>query len=302
MIEGQRLNLLKHVRPIHLVTTVALYLLGTGFARYLGQSVDYSLFLLGLAWLLLLQLGYYFLGDHFKTPFDAGLYKRLPFGSDNKPAEPAQSGETLLYISVSCFAGAVVISILLIMQGAVSISTAVLMGLFFVGFFLLVVPGLSLDLSGVGEIIASFTLVIIPPALAFFLQFGSYHRFLALGIFPLFPLHLALILLLRLPGYSHDLRENRKNLLVRVGWIQGIFLHNLMIFSGFLLFGVAILFGFPTRIVGSVFLALPSALYLVWYLSQLEDGAPVLWPIITLLSLVTFFLPVYLLAYSSWMR
>ncbi len=71
MIEGQRLNLLKHVRPIHLVTTVALYLLGIGFARYLGQSIDYSLFLLGLAWLLLLQLGYYFLGDHFKTPFDA---------------------------------------------------------------------------------------------------------------------------------------------------------------------------------------------------------------------------------------
>jgi len=75
-----------------------------------------------------------------------------------------------------------------------------------------------------------------------------------------------------------------------------------MIFSGFLLFGVAILFGFPTRIVGYVFLVLPAALYLVWYLSQLEDGAPVLWPIITLLSLVTFFLPVYLLAYSSWMR
>ena len=302
MIERQSLNLLKHIRPVHLLTIIALYLLGTGFARYLGQSIDYSLFSLGLAWLLFLQLGYYFLGDHFNTPFDAGLYKRLPFKSDDKSAEPAQSGETLLYISVSCFAGAVILSLLLILQGAVSISTAFLMGLFFAGNFLLVVPGVSLDLSGVGEIITSIILVIIPPAFVFFLQYGSFHRFLALGIFPLYPLHLALILLLRLPGYGDDLRENRRNLLVRIGWIQGIFLHNLLIFSGFLLFGVAILFGFPVRIVGFVFLTLPAALYLVWYLSKLEDGAPVRWPLITLLSLVIFFLPVYLLTYSSWIR
>ena len=302
MIERQRLNLLKHIRPVHLLTTIALCLLGTGFARYLGQRIDYSLFLQGLAWLLFLQLGYYFLGDHFKTPFDAGLYKRLPFKSDDKSTEPAQSGDTLLYISVSFFAGAVILSLLLILQGAISISTAFLMGLFFFGNFLLVVPGVSLDLSGVGEIITSIILVIIPPAFVFFLQYGSFHRFLVLGIFPLYPLHLALILLLRLPGYGGDLRENRRNLLVRIGWIQGIFLHNLMIFSGFLLFGVAILFGFPVRIVGFVFLTLPAALYLVWYLSKLEDGAPVRWPLITLLSLLVFFLPVYLLTYSSWIR
>ncbi len=302
MIKRQRLNLLKHIRPVHLLTTLALYLLGTGFARYLGQRIDYSLFLLGLVWLLFLQLGYYFLGDHFKTPFDAGLYKRLPFNSGEKLAESSQSGEMLLYLSVSCFTGVVVISVLLILQGAVSISTAFLMGLFFAGNLLLVVPGVSLNLSGVGEIITSIVLVIIPPAFSFFLQYGTFHRFIALGIFPLFPLHLALILLLRLTGYSDDLRNNRKNLLVRIGWIQGIFLHNLMIFSGFLLFGVALLFGFPVRIVGSIFLTLPAALYLVWYLSQLEDGAPVRWPLFTLLSLVVFFLPVYLLTYSSWVR
>jgi 1,4-dihydroxy-2-naphthoate octaprenyltransferase len=302
MIKRQRLNLLKHIRPVHLLTTLALYLLGTGFARYLGQRIDYSLFLLGLVWLLFLQLGYYFLGDHFKTPFDAGLYKRLPFNSGEKLAESSQSGEMLLYLSVSCFTGVVVLSVLLILQGAVSISTAFLMGLFFAGNFLLVVPGVSLNLSGVGEIITSIVLVIIPPAFSFFLQYGTFHRFIALGIFPLFPLHLALILLLRLTGYSDDLRNNRKNLLVRIGWIQGIFLHNLMIFSGFLLFGVALLFGFPVRIVGSIFLTLPAALYLVWYLSQLEDGAPVRWPLFTLLSLVVFFLPVYLLTYSSWVR
>ena len=143
MIERQRLNLLKHIRPVHLLTTIALCLLGTGFARYLGQRIDYSLFLQGLAWLLFLQLGYYFLGDHFKTPFDAGLYKRLPFKSDDKSTEPAQSGDTLLYISVSYFAGAVILSLLLILQGAISISTAFLMGLFFFGNFLLVVPGVS---------------------------------------------------------------------------------------------------------------------------------------------------------------
>jgi hypothetical protein len=75
-----------------------------------------------------------------------------------------------------------------------------------------------------------------------------------------------------------------------------------MILGGFLLFGTAVFFGFPVRLIGLVFLTLPIALYLIYYLSQLKDGAPVRWPLIRLLSLVVFFLPVYLLTYSSWVK
>ncbi|MCJ7715989.1 MAG: prenyltransferase, partial [Anaerolineales bacterium] len=283
-------------------TTLALYLLGTGFSRYLGQRIDYSIFLLGITWVVFLQLGFYFLGDHFKTPFDKGLYNRLPEKNSEDFSDSNQPSEILIYISVSFFAGATVISLILIFLGLLNISSAILMGLFFVGFFLLVVPGISLEYSGIGEIITSITLVIIPPAFAFFLQYGTIHQILTFGIFPLFPLHLALIILLRLSDYGDDQKQNKKNLLVRIGWIQGIYIHNLMILTGFLLFGAAAIFGFPVRLVGLVFLTLPVAVYLIYYLSQLEDGAPVRWPLLRLLSMVVFFLPVYLLTYSSWVK
>ena len=302
MTERQRVKLLKHIRPIHLLTTITLYLLGAGFARYLGQRINYLIFLMALSWLVFLQLGFYFLGDHFRTPFDRGLVNRLPFDSKDLTAKVYQPGELLLYISLSCFAATALITILMGLLGVISFSIIVIMGLIFAGFFLLVVRGISLDQSGIGEIITSFTLVILSPTIAFILQYDIFHRFLVIGIFPLFPLHLAMILFLRLTRYREDLRQNRKSILVRIGWIQGVFLHNLMILSGFLLFGIFLIFGSPFRLVGPVFLALPAALYLIWSLSQLEDGAPVRWPVLTLLSLIVFFLPVYLLTYSSWMR
>ena len=302
MTEHQRINLLRHIRPIHLMTTLALYILGTGIAHYLGQRINFSLFLLGITWMMFLQLGFFFLGDHFRSPFDIGLYNRLLKSPEETAVEQYQPGEIVLYLSVSFLTAAALGSILLGFQGFVNISTAALMGLYFIGFIVLVVPGVSIDLSGIGEIITSLTLVLIPPAFAFFLQFGEFHRFLAFGIFPLFPLHLAMIILLRLVEYREDLWQRRKTILVRIGWKQGIFLHNLIIFSGFILFGIAVLFGFPIRLIGFVFLTLPAALYLIWSLSRLEDGAPVRWQLFTLLSLVVFFLPVYLITWSSWMR
>jgi 1,4-dihydroxy-2-naphthoate octaprenyltransferase len=302
MTEHQRVKLLKHIRPIHLLTTITLYLLGAGLARYLGQRIDQLVFLVGLSWLVFLQLGFYFLGDHFRTPFDPGLLNRLPFDSKDLANEGSQPGELLLYISLSCFAATGVITIIMGLQGVISISIIVLMGLIFAGFFLLTVPGISLDQSGLGEIITSITLVILSPAIAFILQYEIFHRLLVIGIIPLFPLHLAMILFLRLGGYREDIKRNRKSILVRIGWKQGLFLHNLMILSGFLLFGISLIFGSPIRLVGYVFLALPAALYLIWSLSQLEDGAPVRWPVFILLSLVVFFLPVYFLTFSSWIR
>jgi hypothetical protein len=90
--------------------------------------------------------------------------------------------------------------------------------------------------------------------------------------------------------------------LVRLGWQRGIYLHNLMVLSGFLLFGVALIFGMPFRLILPVFFTLPAVGYLILYLSSLQDGAPVRWPLITLLSLVIFYLPVYLITYTVWIR
>ena len=302
MTGKKELDLFQRLRPLHLMTILALYALGVGFAHYLGVQINSGLLLTGVLWVIFLSTGFYFLGDHFDTPFEGGLNH---VQSDPEPIQenqPDHNKDLLLYISVSCLAAAAIFTVLLGVQGGLNLPSGILMSCFFGAFCLLVVPGISMDNSGIGEFITSIILVVIPPALAFYLQYGDFHRILYLVIFPIFPLHLAMILILRLKSYPTDVQKDQKTLLVRVGWVRGIFIHNLLLLSGFLLFGVSLLFAMPVRIVGPVFFALPAAAYLVWYLSHLENGAPVRLPVVSLLSLVVFFLPVYLITFSAWIR
>lgn len=302
MTENRNLNLISHIRPLHLMTLIVLYGLGVGFARYLGERIELVSLSLGLMWLLSISLGLNFLSDYFQTPFDRGLVK-LDNENGESPAKGSDDrNEILLYISAACLAGGAFLTVMLGISGFLTLSITLISGLFFILYSLLIIPGVSLDLSGIGEFITSIVLVVLPPAFAYLLQAGDFHRFLYLGIFPLFPLHLAMVLILRLRTYPADIIIKRKTLLVRVGWPRGVFLHNLLILSGFLLFGVALFFGMPYRLVIPVFLALPAAGYLIWYLSKLQDGAPVRWPLISLLSFIVFFLPVYLIAFTAWIR
>ena len=302
MTEDKRSKILRHFRPVHLGTSIILYFLGSGLVRYLGESLDFTVLFIGLAWMISVQLGFYFLGDHFHSPFDTGLFSNLPARSISKEITKPDAPSSLIFGSVSLLSAGAVLGVILAVQGRLNTASMIVMLFDFLLYILIVVPGISLDLSSVGEIISSIILVVIPPALAFFLQTGDVHRLLPLGVFPLFPLHLAMILVLRLKRYSDDLKQKRTTLLVRLGWVQGVFIHNLMVLSGFFLFGVSLLFDMPIRIIGSVFIAIPAGIILIWYLTKLEDGAPVRWPLITLLSLVVFFLPAYLVTYSIWIR
>jgi len=293
---------LEHLRPVHLVTSLALYLLGTGFAKYLGERLDLQVFFLGLGWLFFMQLGFFSLGDHFGSPFDKGLFISQPEEKESKKVSGPEAIDPVLFWSVSLLAGAAVLALILAFRGSINLACGLVMGCYFFLASLLVVPRISLDLSGVGEIFSSTILVILPPALAFLLQMGTFHRILPLGVFPLFSLHLALLLMMRLKRFPSDLAQGRKTLLVRLGWVQAIFLHNLLVLCGFLLFGFSLMFGMSFRIIGPVFLVIPAGIFLIWYLSRLEDGAPVRWPMISSLSLIVFFLPVYFMTFTVWMR
>jgi len=302
MTETRKLDLVQRIRPLHLMTLIVLYILGVGFGRYLGHRIDPAPLLIGLVWILTLAIGLNFLGDYFHTPFDRGLVRKEQDEKDSHGKSLKSKDEIYLYISVASLAVGAVLTLILVISGFLSFTSGLVMVSFFVIYCLLIIPGVSLDLSGIGEFFTSIILVVLPPAIGYLLQVGEFHRFLYLGVFPLFPLHLALILVLRLKTYPDDIRKGRKTLLVRLGWQRGIYLHNLMVLSGFLLFGVALIFGMPFRLILLVFLTLPVAGYLIWYLSSLQDGAPVRWPLITLLSLVIFFLPVYLITYTVWAR
>lgn len=292
--------LLEHIRPLHLLTALALYALGAGLARYLGARVMPDPFLLPALWMVSLLEGFFFLGDYFQTPFQGPVFP-LQGGQASRTDEQSSAQDPLLlYTALALFCGTAVLTVLLAASSDLPPAGFGLMGGYFLVLAALTLPRLAVDTSGLGEFATTLCLVIFPPALAFLALYGDLHRYLMLAVFPLFPLHLALVLSLRLRSYPADLRRERKTLLVRIGWTRGIFLHNLLLLSGFLLFGAAALFGLPIRIAGPVFIALLPAAYLVWYYGALETGAPVRWGQILSLSLAAFLLPLYLLLFGAW--
>jgi len=293
---------LNHLRPVHLLTALALYLTGAGLAHYLGARFETGIFLLGLLWLLLVLEGIFFLGDYFQVPFQAAVFPLDGSGQSSRNISGSDQDSLLLYASLGLLTGAAVMTVMLVINQVIGPAMYGLMGLIFLLLALLVLPGLNLESSGLAEFFTSLSLVVLPPALGFLPQYGSFHRYLYLAVFPLFPLHLALILTLRLRSFAGDLRGQQRTLLVRIGWKKGVFIHNLLVLSGFLLFGSALLFGLPIRIAGPVFIALLPAGYLVWYYAGLEKGAPMRWPLIIPLSLTIFSLPVYLLLFAAWIN
>ncbi len=282
------------------MTALAMYLVGAGLARYLGARLDYSILGLGLSWSLCLLLGVFLLGDYFKNPFEPPVLPAKLTGGSSEEQEQISPSNLLLFGALALFTAAGMITILLGLSGAVTSAVVVVLVVMFLFATAMVIPGIRLKYSGIGEFISSISLVIFPPALSFLTQYGEFHRFLTLSVFPIFPLHLALILTLRLRSYPMDYRADRKTLMVRLGWVRGIFLHNLLILSAFILFGAAMLFGLPLRIVGPVFLTLIPGGALIWIYSGLESGAPVRWPLIIFLALVVFILPVYLILFTLW--
>lgn len=300
MTDRNKTNLLYHIRPIHLMTVIALYLAGAGLARYLGARVDLSVLGLGLAWLLCLSLGIFLLGDHFKISFVSPVLPARGRIDSKEDQQESPSSNTLLFGALALLSATGVLTVLMGINGLITSATGLILAGCFVAFSFQITPGLNLKYSGIGEFLVSICLVLFPPALSFFTQYGEFHRFLSLSVFPLFPLHLGLVLTLCLRSYPEDHRADQRTLMVRLGWVRGIFLHNMLLLSAFLLFGTAMLFGFPSRIAGPVFLALIPAGYLIWIYSGLEGGAPVRWPLIISLAGVVFFLPVYLIAFTAW--
>jgi 1,4-dihydroxy-2-naphthoate octaprenyltransferase len=300
MTEKNQTNLFYHIRPIHLTTVLALYLAGAGLARYLGARLNFLDLGLGFLWLLCLFLGLFLLGDYLGISFESPLFPVEHTMTADQVQNQSAPSQLLLFGALALLSAAGILTLLIGLRGVIGPPVAVVMVLIFGLSASVIIPRLNLKYSGIGEFIISLNLALLPPALAFFTQYGEFHRFLTFSFFPVFPLHLALILTLRLRSYALDYRFDRKTLMVRLGWVKGVFLHNLLILSAFVLFGVAMLFGLPVRIVGPVFLALVPAGYLIWIYSGLEHGAPVRWPVIIFLSLVVFFMPVYLIAFTVW--
>jgi len=292
----------KRIRPLHVLSSLLLYALGVGISDYLGYGINIQTYILGQAWVLSLQMGVYYLADYLRVPLDLGVMDRPPFGSQKNEDQELLQPEVILPLSALLLALWAAFTVILFQQGVLNVSSLFLMAAFFTAYIVRLVPDFSLLDAGYGDFLTTLQIVVIVPALGFMLHAGESHRLLALTMFPLFTLHLALLLAFQFPSYASDIAHERVSMLTKMGWKNGIFFHNLLILLAYLILGFSLFFGFPSHFVVPVLFTLPLGAFQVWYVYSLSQGAPTRWKRMLFVSITLFFLPAYLFAYTYWTR
>ncbi len=290
-------------RPLFLLGGILLFALGAGIARYLGTQIDWGSYFLGQAWVTFMQLSTHYLNEYFNAPADLNNPNRTTFTGGSGAIGPGKlTRSTALYAAAVCLTIVASFTVLLIRYASLSPASVLVMVLIFLGAFFYSVPPLRLESSGYGELTTSILVANLVPAFALLLQSGELHRLLAMSTFPLTLLHLAMLLAFNLPDYATDLKYEKNNLLVRVGWETGMRMHNLLIIAAYLLLGMAILLGLPAPIALPAFLSLPLGVLQVFQINRIAAGAKPNWNTVTLAGLTTFAATAYLLAFSFWSR
>lgn len=290
-------------RPLFLLGGFLFYALGAGIARYLGNPIDWRLYLLGQAWGTILQLGTQYLNEYFGAPADAQNPNRTLFTGGSGALGPGKLPRAVaLWAGVACMACVASLTVLLIQTGELGPATLLVMLLIFLGAFFYSIPPVRLEATGYGELTTSILVANLVPAFSLLLQAGDIHRLLAMATFPLTLLHLAMLLAFELPDYGNDVKFAKRTLMVRLGWRLGTRMHNLLILISFLLLGIAILQGLPVAIALPAFIALPLALLQIWTMNRIVNGAKPNWTSLTLAALALFSVTSYMLTFTFWTR
>lgn len=279
------------------------YALGAGVARFLGVPIDWGLYLLGQAWVTTLQLSTHYLNEYYDAPLDARNHNRTAFSGGSGAIGPGKlSRNTALLAAATALTITASLTVPLLQRAAVTPLLVFVLLLSFLGAFFYSAPPVQLASSGYGELTTSFLVANLVPAFAFLLQYGDLHRLLAMSTFPLTALHLAMMLVFELPDYATDIKHGKETMLVRLGWERGMVLHNLLIFSAFLLLGLAMLLSLPVAIALPAFLPLPLGLLQVWQMRRIASGARPNWPALALAGVALLVSTAYLLAFAFWTR
>ena len=292
-------NLLRISRPLFLLDAALLYALGGGIAHYLGTYSDASIFALGLAWVLTLQIGAHFLYAYFSRsgPLNTGQHNVDGAGGQS---DRRLSQEIPLYVGITALTLTTSFTLLLIRSGAAPAAAYLFMGLIVMGAFMVALPPLRLADTLYRGLVPAIVLVNFVPALAFMLQGGGLHRLVSMSTFPLTLLHYAMLLVLEFQSYAQDLKHERATLLVRLGWQSAMSLINVLVLATFTLLGIAMLLGLPSDIAWPAFLSMPLGLFMIWYLTRIAAGVKPHWGALNTTAMLIYGLTAYLLTFSFW--
>ena len=290
-------------RPLFLGGGILLYALGVGIADYLGVTINWNIYLLGQAWVTLLQLSTHYFNEYHNAPADQDNKNRTILTGGSGMLGPGKlSRRVALLAGLACLAVLASFTVILISFAHPSPEVYLIMFIAFLGAFFYSTPPVRLEASGYGELTATILTTFLLPAFAFGLQTGELHRLLAMTSFPLAALMMAMLLAFELPDYTNDLKYNKRTLMIRLGWQTGMGLHNILILSAFLILLLARFFGFPWFATLAGLLPLPVGLFQIWQMRSIAGGAKPNWTALTIVALSLFSLTAYLQAYTFWMN
>jgi 1,4-dihydroxy-2-naphthoate octaprenyltransferase len=289
-------TLLKAIKPFRLISLIMTYLLGAGLVQYVRQMRSWSDFILGGVFLLLIAISVEYLR----------LLQRLSetwVGQEGLSAKDERQVRLLV---------AVITATLLTVATTIIITwihTGVLwQGLVFLLVALVVVGG-SYYLSHVNGILKSIEIIlealfyiVIPPAVAYFLQSDDLHPLLTMVVFGLVPSYLANSLLILLQRFARDQKYDIETIVTHMGWENAMTYHNALILFSFLIYALIALLGFPWFLIWPVFLALPIGLLEIYLIERVRRGMKPLWVGMRIASACVLFIPLYLISFAFWIR
>ena len=282
-------------RPWFLLGAALLYALGLAMAHYLGETVQTRLAAEGLALVLALQLTVHYLNEYFDAEADAANPNRTPFnGGSGAVCKGGLSRVTALQAAVVALAFVALLLTAMLIRGEATSLAWVIIALVLPASLFYSAPPVRLVSSGYGEFIAALIVSAMVPTLAFTLQTGSMHRLLFLATAPLVLLNFAMIMAIEVPDYGTDLQSGKRTLMVRLGWENGMRLHDAAIIGAVVTLLAGVLLGMPAHVSVGLLIVMPLAAAQAWQMGRVRRGAKPNWILLTGGAVALYSLAAYL--------
>jgi 1,4-dihydroxy-2-naphthoate octaprenyltransferase len=298
-------SIFRIAQPLVILAGLFTYSLGLGIVSYLSGTINWTNAIFGSSLVILLFLTRNFLSAYYSYPESIpspGFLNHSPVGEPAFVETKDIQRPLLIQIGLVALSVGAVITGILIFKKVINYSEMLVLGFAFVLAYFSAVPPLKLEKRGYGELIESILVANLFPMMAFLLQESSVHILLVMTTFPLTFLYLALRIATSLEYYAHDLKYATGTLVVRMGWQQGMTLHNLSVLFSFLLVGGFLLLRMPWSLAWPIFLALPLGILQILQIQRIADGGKPLWWLLRLNSWATFFVTAYLITITLWTR
>lgn len=264
-----------------------LNLLGAVIALYRGVSIDIGVLLWGQVVITATQWMTHYANDYYDLEADRANHTPTNWSGGSRilverRVQPVTARNIALIFATIAFLGNIILSthiesgllvfaILLSAQGLSWFYSA---------------PPLRLHSSGLGEVVATFTVCVLTPIVGFVLQSGYIDPYIFIAIVPLLGLQFAMLLAVEFPDVEGDRLSGKRTLVVRMGGYRASRLYCYSIIASFVSLPFLILVGLPYQVALPMFSLLPIALILLWRVRRGDWQNPNRWNGLAFYSIV----------------